>query len=150
MVWDQIEATPSHITYLTLTTFLIFYTLFARLIRNRLHLSEPPLALLTGIILGPAALGWLNPNSCHKQGCRDTPHEVVGGWGWGDDVLLEITRVILGIQVFTIGVELPRYYASRHWKSVAMLLGTSTTLIRSPLNADILLAGIKYNIVLSR
>jgi len=123
MVWDQIEPTPAHVSYLTLTTFLIFYTLFARFIRNRLHLSEPPLALLTGIILGPAALGWLNPNSCTKQGCADRPHGETEGWGWGDDVLLEITRVILGIQVFTIGVELPKYYFSRHWKSVAMLLG---------------------------
>ncbi|KAI7574475.1 Sodium/hydrogen exchanger, partial [Hortaea werneckii] len=47
----------------------------------------------------------------------------LGGWGWGDDVVQEITRVIVGIQVFAIGVELPKYYASRHWKSIAMMLG---------------------------
>jgi sodium/hydrogen antiporter len=35
----------------------------------------------------------------------------------------ETSRVIVGIQVFAVGVELPKYYASRHWKSVAMLLG---------------------------
>lgn len=124
MVWKQIEATPPHLTYLLLTTFLLLYTLFARFVRNRLHLSEPPLALLTGIILGPVALGWLNPNSCRKEGCLDQEHDPIeGGWGWGDDILLEVTRVILSIQVFTIGVELPKYYASKHWKSVGMLLG---------------------------
>lgn len=126
MVWSQIEATPPHITYLLLSTFLILYTLFALFIRNRLHLSEPPIALVLGIILGPRVLGWLNPNSCSGQGCYD---QIDGGkdmgWGWGDDVVQEATRVIVGIQVFTVGVELPKYYASRHWKSVGMMLGES-------------------------
>lgn len=132
MVWKQIEATPPHLTYLILTSFLISYTLFARFIRNRLHLSEPPLALLAGIILGPAALGWLNPNSCAPQGCTDKVHDELGGWDWGDNILQEVTRVILGIQVFTIGVELPKFYASRHWKSVGILLGKSEIIVDSP------------------
>jgi len=126
MVWDQIEATPPHRTYLILSCFLISYTLFATFVRNRLHLSEPPIALIVGIILGPKVLGWLAPNSCTGQGCLDqigTDH----GWGWGDDVVQEITRLIVGIQCFTIGVELPKYYASRHWKSVGMLLGPVMT-----------------------
>jgi len=116
MVWEQIEATPAHLTFLLLSGFLISYTLFAKFIRNRLHLSEPPIALLVGIILGPRVLNWLNPNESGG-----------GGWGWGDDVIQETTRVILGIQVFTIGVELPKYYASRHWRSVGMLLGPVMT-----------------------
>lgn len=124
MVWEQIEATPSHVTYLVLSSFLLSYTLFATFVRNRLHLSEPPIALLVGILLGPKVLGWLDPNSCKGPGCGD---QIDGGthngWGWGDDIIQEITRVIVGIQVFTIGVELPKYYASRHWKSVAVMLG---------------------------
>jgi sodium/hydrogen antiporter len=121
MVWEQIEATPSHITYLLLSTFLISYTLFEKFIRNRLHLSEPPIALLIGILLGPRLLGWLAPNFCGPNGCSDD--EEIGGWGWGDNVVQEATRVIVGIQVFTVGVELPKFYMSRHWRSVAMLLG---------------------------
>lgn len=31
--------------------------------------------------------------------------------------------MIVGIQVFAVGVTLPKFYASRHWRSVAMLLG---------------------------
>lgn len=124
MAWKQIEATPPHISYLLLSTFLISYTLFASFIRNRLHLSEPPLALLVGIILGPKGAGVLNPNSCRTQGCTD---QIDGrdtyGWGWGDNVIQETSRLILGIQVFAVGVELPKFYASRHWKSVGMMLG---------------------------
>jgi len=131
MVWDQIEPTPAHLTYLLLSAFLITYTLFTSLIRNRLHLSEPPIALLVGIILGPRALGWLTPNLCGVNGCRSgteaTGNSPLGGWGWGDDVVQEATRVIVGIQVFAIGVELPKFYASRHWRSVGMMLGPVMT-----------------------
>lgn len=119
MVWDQLEPTPSHVSYLLLSAFLIVYTLFARFIRNRLHLSEPPLALLVGILLGPKVLGWLNPNVCTEQRCLD---DGVERWGWGDNNIQEISRVILGIQVFTIGIGLPKYYASKHWKGVGILL----------------------------
>lgn len=127
MVWDQIEATPAHVTYLVLPTFLISYTLFSNFIRNRLHLSEPPLALLVGIILGPRGLGWLTPNLRTVKGPVGSNEPSVGGWEWGDDVVQEVTRVIVGIQVFAVAVELPKFYASRHWKSVGMMLGPVMT-----------------------
>ena len=106
-MWSQIEPTPSHLTYLLLSFFLISYALFSTFIRNRLHLSEPPLALLFGIIIGPKILNFVDPL----------------GWGLGDNVVQEVTRVILGVQCFAIGVELPKYYLAGHWKSVAMMLG---------------------------
>ena len=124
MVWEKIEATPPHLTYLLLSSFLILYTLFASFIRNRLHLSEPPIALLVGIALGPYGLAWLNPNSCSGPGCNgEISAGAADSWGWGDNVIQEATRVIVGIQVFTIGVELPKYYASRHWRGVGIMLG---------------------------
>ncbi|KAK4504165.1 hypothetical protein PRZ48_005081 [Zasmidium cellare] len=128
MAWSQIEPTPPHLSYLLLSTFLISYVLFTNFLRNRLHLSEPPIALLVGIILGPYVLGWITPNFCSAKGCgagvdfrgADPGHL---GWGWGDNVVQEATRVIVGIQVFAVGVELPKFYAGRHWRSVAMMLG---------------------------
>ena len=143
MAWDQIEATPPHISYLILSLFLIWYTLFATFIRNRLHLSEPPIALIVGILLGPQCLGWLSPNYRGVIGPIDGSitgeGPSLGGWGWGDDIsncratmflvctlirtVQETTRVIVGIQVFAVGVELPKFYASRHRHSVAMMLG---------------------------
>lgn len=31
--------------------------------------------------------------------------------------------MILGIQCFAVGIQLPRHYIRKHWKSVAMMLG---------------------------
>jgi NhaP-type Na+/H+ or K+/H+ antiporter len=107
MTWKQIEATVPHLTYLFLATFLIFYALFSSFIRNRLHLSEPPLATLIGIIFGPSGLKVIEP----------------GKWGFEDGLTQEIARVVAGIQVFVVGVELPKAYFARHWKSVAIMLG---------------------------
>lgn len=48
---------------------------------------------------------------------------------WGDGssgtvnaITLEFTRVVLAIGVFAIGVELPKAYMKRHWKSLFFLL----------------------------
>jgi NhaP-type Na+/H+ or K+/H+ antiporter len=61
MTWKQLEPTGPHVTYVTVTAFLILYALFSLMIRNRLHLSEPPLATVFGIITGPRALNWIRP-----------------------------------------------------------------------------------------
>lgn len=107
MGWPQVEPTTSHLTYLIVSVFLIAYALYSELIRNRLHLSEPPLATLVGIIFGPRCIGILDPES----------------WGWQDDITQEFTRIIVGVQVFAAGIELPKRWLSRHWRSVAMMLG---------------------------
>ena len=113
MSWisQRLEPTPGHFIYFLVSLFLIFYCLFSNFIRNRLHLSEPPLALLFGIICGPKVAGVLNPYD----------------WGFQDNITQEAARVIVGLQVFSVGVELPKMYFTRHWKSVAMLLGPVMT-----------------------
>jgi NhaP-type Na+/H+ or K+/H+ antiporter len=72
-LWKQLEPTPPHLTYLVLSSFLIAYALFSSFIRNRLHLSEPPLATLVGIAFGPKGAGALDPVK----------------WGLGDDIVME-------------------------------------------------------------
>lgn len=111
MVWSQIEATPPHLTFLILSSFLLLYAFFSSFIRNNLHLSEPPLALLTGIFVGPRGLNALDPR----------------GWGWEDHLTQEFTRLILGLQVFVVGLELPRRYLPRHWRSIVLMLGPVMT-----------------------
>lgn len=109
MSWlsEKLEPTAAHYSYLIVSAFLILYALFSQFIRNRLHLSEPPLATLVGIIFGPFGAGVLHPQKLE----------------WEDNIAQEVTRIIVGIQVFVVGVELPKAYFSRHWKSVAMMLG---------------------------
>ena len=107
MAFPGIEPTSAHLTYLILSLFLVSYALFSELIRNRLHLSEPPLATLVGIIFGPRGIASLNPR----------------GWGWEDNITQEVTRMVVGVQVFAIAVELPQKYMRTHIRSVAMLLG---------------------------
>ncbi|KAJ4295445.1 hypothetical protein N0V90_007457 [Kalmusia sp. IMI 367209] len=111
MAWKQLEPTAPHVTFLVITVFLIFYALFSLLIRNRLHLSEPPLATVFGIIVGPKGLGFLKPYD----------------WGFSDDVVQEVTRLIAGIQCFAVGLELPQYYFKSKWKDIAILLGPVMT-----------------------
>ena len=56
-------------------------------------------------------------------------------WGNGDrettnTITLEFTRVVLAIGVFAVGVELPKAYMARHWKSLLFLLGPIMTWVR--------------------
>jgi NhaP-type Na+/H+ or K+/H+ antiporter len=106
-MWSQLEPTAPHLTYTILSCFLIIYALFSQFIRNRLHFSEPPLAVLIGIIFGPFLLNVLTPRP----------------WGLNDEILQETTRVIVGVQCFAVGIDLPKLYFNRHWKSVAVMLG---------------------------
>lgn len=112
MVWSELEPQSAHLTYIILSAFLIFYALFSLFIRNRLHLSEPPLALICGIIFGPKCAGVLYPTE----------------WGLHDGFMQEFTRIVLSIQVFVVGIELPAGYlgfkrGKAHWASLAVLLG---------------------------
>lgn len=108
MKFHPLELTAAHLTYLIVAGFLIVYALFSVFIRNTLHLSEPPLALLTGILFGPKGFNIIDPV---QWGVRD------------DNIVQELTRVIAGLQVFAVGLELPRRYMFRHWKSLCFLLG---------------------------
>lgn len=112
MSWinKHLEVTPTHSTYLILSAFLLLYALFSAFIRNRLHLSEPPLATLVGIAFGPRGANLLTP-------LQQT----------SDNITQEMARIVVGLQCFSVGVELPKSYFSRHWKSVGIMLGPVMT-----------------------
>ena len=113
MSWVQknLEFTLAHFVYLILFTFLILYALFSALIRNRLHLAEPLLATLVGIAFGPHGANLISPLQ-----------------GFPDGVTQEVARIVVGIECFTVGVQLPKAYFSRHWKSLGMMLGPVMTM----------------------
>ena len=108
MPWPEIEPSTPHLAYLLLSLFLILYALFSELIRNRAHLSEPPLATFAGIAFGPYGANLIDPAET---------------WGWEDNITQELARIIVGVQCFAVGIELPAGYVKRHWKAIAVLLG---------------------------
>lgn len=69
--------------------------------------------------LGPYGANIFDPRSW-GDGNRDTINTIT----------LEVTRVVLAIGVFAIGVELPKAYMQRHWKSLLFLLAPVMTYVR--------------------
>ncbi|RPB01573.1 hypothetical protein L873DRAFT_1676032 [Choiromyces venosus 120613-1] len=75
-------------------------------IKEKLYIGEATVATICGIIFGPSAAGLFDPQT----------------WGNVDQITLEASRIVLVVQCFAVGVELPKKYMERHWKSVVFLL----------------------------
>ncbi|KAI0040821.1 hypothetical protein FA95DRAFT_812359 [Auriscalpium vulgare] len=90
--------------------------MFSLFIREKLYIGEACWAFLFGVIIGPYGANIFDPRS----------------WGDGSEeitntITLEFSRVVLAIGVFAIGVELPKAYMQRHWKSLFFLLAPVMT-----------------------
>ncbi|QLL31948.1 hypothetical protein HG536_0C01150 [Torulaspora globosa] len=105
-VWDQLEPSNIHIAYACIGVFSSIFSLVSLFVKERLYIGESTVAGIFGLIVGPHCLNWFNPLS----------------WGASDSITLEITRIILCLQIFAVAVELPRKYMLKHWLSVTMLL----------------------------
>lgn len=75
-------------------------------VKEKLYIGEATVATICGVIFGPHAANLFNPLS----------------WGNVDQITLECSRVVLVVQCFAVGVELPKAYMERHWRSVVFLL----------------------------
>ncbi len=71
-----------------------------------MYIGEATVATLCGVIFGPHAANLIDPST----------------WGNVDQVTLEFSRIVLVVQCFAVGVELPKYYMEKHWRSVVFLL----------------------------
>jgi len=80
--------------------------LCSSVIKERLYIGEATVATLCGIIFGPHAAGLIDPST----------------WGNADQITLEFSRIVLVVQCFAVGAELPRAYMEKHWRSVLFLL----------------------------
>lgn len=86
-------------------------------IKEKLYLGEAPIAAVFGIIVGPAALNLFDPSNWGGNHTRAPGGHVT------NEITLEIMRVTIALSVFAVGVELPKKYLLRHWRSIIMLLG---------------------------
>ncbi|KAJ8109501.1 hypothetical protein ONZ43_g6118 [Nemania bipapillata] len=106
MAWDHLSITKPHLVYIILGGFTSLFMLCSSVIKERLYIGEATVATLVGVIFGPHAANLIDPNS----------------WGNTDEITLEFSRIVLVVQCFAVGVELPKYYMEKHWKSVVFLL----------------------------
>lgn len=111
MNFHPFEVTVPHIIYACLGGFIVLFGMFSLLLRERLYIGEACWAFLFGVIIGPYCANVFDPRSW-GSGASDTVNTIT----------LEFTRVVLAIGVFAIGVELPKAYMKRHWKSLFFLL----------------------------
>jgi sodium/hydrogen antiporter len=106
MVWEHLSINRPHLVYIILGGFTSMFMLCSLFIKEKLYIGEATVATICGIIFGPAAANLINPLE----------------WGNVDQITLEFSRIVLVVQCFAVGVELPKSYMERHWKSVVFLL----------------------------
>ncbi|KAM0281851.1 hypothetical protein ACHAQH_003340 [Verticillium albo-atrum] len=106
MAWDHLSITAPHLVYIILGGFTSIFMLCSSFIKERMYIGEATVATLCGIIFGPHAANLIDPKS----------------WGNVDLITLEFSRIVLVVQCFAVGVELPKFYMEKHWRSVVLLL----------------------------
>ena len=106
MAWEHLDVNKPHLVYIILGGFTSLFMLCSSVIKERFYIGEATIATICGIIFGPHAADLIDP----------------GSWGNTDQITLEFARIVLVVQCFAVGVELPKYYMERHWRSVSFLL----------------------------
>ncbi|KAI0299685.1 Sodium/hydrogen exchanger family-domain-containing protein [Multifurca ochricompacta] len=124
--------------------------MFSLFIREKLYIGEACWAFLFGVII--AFLSWSIPGPLDQdsheiltlfafalrvpsRACglvfRRRPYgaNIFNPHSWGSDtdeasnnITIEFTRIVIAIGVFAVGVELPKKYMYRHWRSLFFLL----------------------------
>ncbi|KAJ1859925.1 hypothetical protein LPJ73_001620 [Coemansia sp. RSA 2703] len=82
--------------------------------KERLYLSETLLAMVFGIIVGPFVLKWVNPADWSSNPMQLTQ---------------EFSRYCLAVEVMIAGIELPKRYLRKEWRSLLVLLGPIMTMM---------------------
>jgi Na(+)/H(+) antiporter len=106
MAWDHLAINKPHLVYIILGGFTSLFMLCSSFIKERMYIGEATVATICGVIFGPHAANLIDP----------------GTWGNVDQITLEFSRIVLVVQCFAVGVELPKYYMEKHWRSVVLLL----------------------------
>ncbi|KAK9471484.1 Sodium/hydrogen exchanger family-domain-containing protein [Dipodascopsis tothii] len=106
MAWEQLWIDKPHLAYAIIGGFTSIFSLVSLYVKEKLYIGEATVATIVGIIFGPHALNLFSPTN----------------WGNVDFITLELSRIVLIVQIFAVAVELPKKYMLRHWWSVFVLL----------------------------
>jgi CPA1 family monovalent cation:H+ antiporter len=106
MVWSQLNPDKTHIAFACLGFFTFFFALCSCFIKEKIFFGEAPLSTIYGLIIGPHCLNWFNP------------------YNWNNFLsnTLEISRVLLCIELVAVGIELPPKYIYKHFLAIFYLL----------------------------
>ncbi|KAF5092507.1 hypothetical protein D0Z00_004551 [Geotrichum galactomycetum] len=106
MAWDQLWINKPHLAYAVIGGFTTVFSLISLFVKEKLYIGEATVATIFGVIVGPHCLNWFAPTT----------------WGNTDNITLELSRIVLVVQIFAVAVELPKKYMLKHWLSVFLLL----------------------------
>jgi NhaP-type Na+/H+ or K+/H+ antiporter len=70
------------------------------------------IALVFGLVLGPHGANFIRP----LDYANGDSHRL-------DSITLAFSRLVLGVQLVLAGVQLPKNYLMKQWRSLGMLLG---------------------------
>ncbi|KAM0789708.1 hypothetical protein ACM66B_006567 [Microbotryomycetes sp. NB124-2] len=112
------EVNIVHLAISLLSLFVVLFGLFSGFIKERLYVGEAIIATACGIAFSGYAAGIFAPRTWSEGEWRNP---LLGHHF--DDLTIELTRAVIALSVFAVGVELPKAYVLRHWRSLAMLLG---------------------------
>ncbi|KAI8844204.1 Sodium/hydrogen exchanger family-domain-containing protein [Chytridium lagenaria] len=111
--WDDlVPADPflreTHMFYLLLGAFICFFSIVSLLIKEKLYMSEAMVATLFGAIVGPFVLKFFHPFDSFGQSLGM--------------ITLEVSRIVIAVQVMACGIDLPKDYIWKEKMSMFMLI----------------------------
>ncbi|KAK2759987.1 hypothetical protein FQN54_002723 [Arachnomyces sp. PD_36] len=106
-----LDVSELNIVLAILGAFIILYGVISVKIKNVWYLGEALPAVVMGIILGPIASGFIEPED----------------WGVGAKdqlgaISLGVARVVIGVQLVIAGFQLPAKYQLKRWKEMLLCL----------------------------
>eukprot|EP00897_Mesotaenium_endlicherianum_P005313 jgi/Mesen1/480/ME000101S10699 len=99
-----------HLTVGIAGTLIMVYTFTQRLLKERFLISEVLAATVVGILVGPYV------------GSIFVPAAIGDSTGTHFQVLQEVSRLVVAVQLVSAGLGLPRLYVEKRWRSLLVML----------------------------
>ncbi|KAG0151177.1 hypothetical protein CROQUDRAFT_651384 [Cronartium quercuum f. sp. fusiforme G11] len=96
--------------------YIVIIGLFTKPLKTKFYLSDSLIATIIGIIVGPISANWISPLDWNSND-EETKNVLT----------YEFMRISIGIQVFFCGIDLPKFYFKKSWKSLCYLIGPTMT-----------------------